>query len=97
MSHLHTLLLLSPSLPPCPPANPFAHIALLARVAFDPPRIDEDALRGLVDAEETLRKGSKSFEVAKLAFGREMRIGLVAVYAWCRVTVRRLGSQEVAY
>jgi len=90
VSHLHVLLLLDPSLPPSPPFDPLAHIALLARVAFDPPLVDEDALRGLVDAEDTLRKGSKSFEVAKLAFGREMRIGLVAVYAWCRVTVSSL-------
>ncbi len=88
ISHLHTLLLLSPALPTCPPMNPFAHIVLLARVASDPPAIDVDALRGLVEAEETLRKGSKSFGVAKLAFGREMRIGLVAIYAWSRVTVR---------
>jgi 15-cis-phytoene synthase/lycopene beta-cyclase len=43
-------------------------------------------LDALVSAQETLRKGSKSFDVAKLAFGREMRIGLVAIYAWCRVT-----------
>lgn len=50
--------------------------------------MDLALLQGLADAEETLRQGSKSFEVAKLAFGREMRIGLVAVYAWCRVTVR---------
>ena len=87
LTHLHTLLLLHPTLPPCPPINPLAHIALLARVAFDPPEIDEDHVLGLVEAEETLRRGSKSFELAKLAFTREMRIGLVAIYAWCRVTV----------
>ena len=47
-------------------------------------------LQAFVEAEVTLRKGSKSFSVAKLAFGREMRMGLVAVYAWCRVTVSSL-------
>ena len=87
ISHLHTLLILSPILPPCPPANPLAHIALLARVAFDRPLMDARLLEALVTAEETLRKGSKSFEVAKLAFGREIRIGLIAMYSWCRVTV----------
>jgi 15-cis-phytoene synthase/lycopene beta-cyclase len=54
--------------------------------------IDAGLLYGLQLAEDTLKKGSKSFEVAKLAFGREMRIGLVAVYAWCRVTVSRLSE-----
>ncbi|ORY28280.1 Squalene/phytoene synthase-domain-containing protein [Naematelia encephala] len=49
-------------------------------------QVDAYMLRGLIEAEKTLRKGSKSFEVAKLAFGREMRIGLVAIYSWCRVT-----------
>lgn len=87
ITHLHALLILSPELPPCPPLNPIAHIILLARVALDPPYIDAELVTALHDAEETLRKGSKSFTVAKLAFGREMRIGLIAVYAWCRVTV----------
>lgn len=86
ISHLHTLLLLSPTLPPCPPLHPARHIALLFRVALSPPPIDRRMLDALVSAQETLRKGSKSFDVAKLAFGREMRIGLVAIYAWCRVT-----------
>jgi hypothetical protein len=86
-SHLHTLQLLCPSLPVCPPRNPIRHIATLFAIALDPPEVDLALLQGLADAEETLRQGSKSFEVAKLAFGREMRIGLVAVYAWCRVTV----------
>jgi 15-cis-phytoene synthase/lycopene beta-cyclase len=72
--------------------NPAKHIALLALVAMNPPELDVLALQGLKDAEETLRKGSKSFEIAKLAFGREMRIGLVAVYAWCRVTVSTAGN-----
>ena len=87
ITHLHSLLLLSPDLPPCPPLNPVSHIALLIRVALDPPPIDADLILALQDAEETLRKGSKSFDTAKLAFGREMRVGLVAIYAWCRVTV----------
>ncbi|WVW82877.1 hypothetical protein I302_104889 [Kwoniella bestiolae CBS 10118] len=86
ISHLHTLLLLSPHLPPCPPSNPISHIKLLAEVAFNPPKMDQRILVGLKEAEQTLKRGSKSFEVAKLAFGREMRIGLVVVYAWCRVT-----------
>lgn len=60
---------------------------MLARIAFDPPSIDSETLEGLHHAEETLKAGSKSFDVAKLAFGREMRIGLVAIYAWCRMTV----------
>jgi 15-cis-phytoene synthase/lycopene beta-cyclase len=59
---------------------------LLAQIAFNPPLIPEDTLIGLSHAEETLREGSKSFDVAKLAFGREMRIAL-AVYARCRMTV----------
>jgi 15-cis-phytoene synthase/lycopene beta-cyclase len=80
-------MVLSPELPPCPPSNLAAHIQLLARIAFNPPAIDEETLMGLIHAEKTLKKGSKSFDVAKLAFGREMRIGLVAVYAWCRMTV----------
>lgn len=90
ISHLHALLVLSPDLPPCPPSNLVAHIGLLAQVAFNPPAIPEDTLIGLTHAEETLREGSKSFDVAKLAFGREMRIALVAVYAWCRMTVGSL-------
>lgn len=60
---------------------------MLYRASMDTPLVNTRALRALVSAEETLRKGSKSFDVAKLAFGREMRIGLVAIYAWCRVTV----------
>jgi 15-cis-phytoene synthase/lycopene beta-cyclase len=87
-------MVLSPDLPPCPPANLVKHIRLLATIAFDPPSIPEDTLMGLVHAEETLKVGSKSFDVAKLAFGREMRIPLVAVYAWCRMTVSRM---TVAY
>ncbi len=93
IAHLHTLLLLSPQLPPSPPANPITHIALLARVALNPPEIDMKLLEALSLAEETLKKGSKSFNVAKLAFGREMRIGLIAMYAWCRVTVSLAKSQ----
>ncbi|WVF71972.1 hypothetical protein IAT40_006782 [Kwoniella sp. CBS 6097] len=86
ISHLHTLLLLCPKLPPCPPSNPLRHIKLLAEVAFSPPLIDRRMLHALIEGEKTLRKGSKSFDVAKLAFGREMRLGLVVIYAWCRVT-----------
>ena len=81
------MLLLSPELPPSPPANFFKHMLLLARVAFRPPKVDANILLGLEWAEHTLRVGSKSFETAKLAFGREMRIGLIAIYAWSRVTV----------
>jgi 15-cis-phytoene synthase/lycopene beta-cyclase len=91
LSHLHTLLLLSPEFAPCPPLSVPGHIVLLGRAGFNPPRIDAKLLDGLKLAEDTLRKGSKSFEVAKLAFGREMRIGLVAIYAWCRVTVSLAG------
>lgn len=87
ITHLHALLLLCPNLPACPPANPIKHIAMLYRAAMDTPLVNVRALQALLSAEDTLRKGSKSFDVAKLAFGREMRIGLVAVYAWCRVTV----------
>ncbi|WWC89764.1 uncharacterized protein L201_004690 [Kwoniella dendrophila CBS 6074] len=86
ISHLHTILILSPDLPPCPPKNPISHIMLLAKVAFNPPKIDQRILIGLKVAERILKKGSSSFEVAKLAFSREMRLGLVVVYAWCRVT-----------
>ncbi|KAK4687048.1 15-cis-phytoene synthase / lycopene beta-cyclase, partial [Tremellales sp. Uapishka_1] len=86
ISHLHTLLILAPELPPCPPLNPLSHIVLLAKIALHPPEIDRETLTALASAEETLKRGSKSFEVAKLGFGREMRIGLVAIYAWCRVT-----------
>ena len=89
ITHLHALLILSSDLPPCPPLNPVSHIILLASVALDPPPIDAYLILALQDAEETLRKGSKSFDTAKLAFGREMRVGLVAIYAWCRVTVSR--------
>jgi 15-cis-phytoene synthase/lycopene beta-cyclase len=80
-------MLLSPELPPCPSYNPLKHVQELGQAAIYPPPIDADLIDALRDAEETLRKGSKSFEVAKLAFGREMRLGLVAIYAWCRVTV----------
>ncbi|WRT67324.1 uncharacterized protein IL334_004294 [Kwoniella shivajii] len=86
ITHLHTLLLLCPELPPCPPSNPISHIALLAKVALNRPKVDKRVLTGLQEAEKTLKKGSSSFSVAKLAFGREMRIGLVVIYAWCRVT-----------
>jgi 15-cis-phytoene synthase/lycopene beta-cyclase len=88
-------MVLAPSIQPCPPANFAEHIAVLARIAFDPPEIDLMTLRGLQHAEDTLRKGSKSFDVAKLAFGREMRIGLVAIYAWCRMTVSH--RKEVSF
>jgi 15-cis-phytoene synthase/lycopene beta-cyclase len=87
ITHLHTLILLSPELPPCPPYNPIGHVSVLGQAALWPPPLDAALIEALRDAEETLRKGSKSFEVAKLAFGREMRLGLVAIYAWCRVTV----------
>lgn len=91
ISHLHTLLLLSP--PPyypsrCPPRNPIRHITLLARLAIDPPPVDAGVLVALRASEETLRRGSKSFTLAKVGWQREMRCGLVAVYGWCRVTVR---------
>jgi 15-cis-phytoene synthase/lycopene beta-cyclase len=90
ISHLHTLLLLSP--PPyypsrCPPRNPIKHIILLSRLALDPPEVDVGVLAALVGSEETLRRGSKSFTLAKLGWQREIRCGLVAVYGWCRVTV----------
>ena len=81
-------MLLSPDLPVCPSRDPIKHIYMLYEIALNPPMVDARLVRGLIDAEETLRIGSKSFQVAKLAFGREMRIGLVAIYAWCRVTVR---------
>lgn len=87
VSHIHAILLLAPNLPACPPRLVIPHIRLLFDVALYPPPLDKKLLQGLIQAEETLRKGSKSFQVAKLAFGREMRIALVAVYAWCRVTV----------
>lgn len=64
-------------------------------MGFNPPPIDAGLLHGLRLAEDTLRKGSKSFEVAKLAFGREIRIGLVAIYAWCRVTVSSLSKEMI--
>lgn len=87
VSHIHTILMLAPHLPACPPRAVLAHIRLLFEVALDPPELDVRLLEGLARAEQTLKKGSKSFDVAKLAFGREMRMALVAVYAWCRVTV----------
>jgi 15-cis-phytoene synthase/lycopene beta-cyclase len=90
ITHIHALLLLSPDHPACPPKNPLKHVVVLGEVAIWPPAIDADLLEALRDAEATLKKGSKSFEVAKLAFGREMRLGLIAVYAWCRVTVSQL-------
>ncbi|RXK36228.1 hypothetical protein M231_06498 [Tremella mesenterica] len=86
VSHLHTLLLLCPTLPPCPPASIIEHIKILNRVALSRPKIDIHMLSDLALAEQTLKRGSKSFEVAKMAFGREMRIPLVAIYAWARVT-----------
>lgn len=94
ITHLHTILVLSPECPPCPPKSLYGHIKLLAKVALYPPPIDHRMLVAIADAEETLRKGSKSFSVAKLAFGRELRIGLVAVYAWCRVTDDLIDSPD---
>jgi 15-cis-phytoene synthase/lycopene beta-cyclase len=90
ISHLHTLLLLAP--PPyypsrCPPRNPIRHIILLSNLVLDPPTIDVGVLQALCASEETLRKGSKSFTLAKLGWEREIRCGLVAVYGWCRITV----------
>lgn len=90
ISHLHTLLFLAP--PPyyssrCPPKNPVRHIILLSRLVLDPPDVDAGVLHALCASEETLRKGSKSFTLAKLGWEREIRCGLVAVYGWCRITV----------
>lgn len=89
VSHLHLLLFLCPprNTPRHPPSGFFAHIALLAQLALNPPEVDAGVLLALQDGEETLRKGSKSFAVAKYGWGREMRSALVAVYGWCRVTV----------
>ena len=91
-------MILHPAYPPCPPLNPITHIKRLAQMVIVDKglEIDGDVLDGLTDAEETLRKGSKSFQVATLAFGREMRIPLVAIYAWCRVTVRLLGIPQLS-
>ncbi|KAL7424199.1 hypothetical protein Q5752_001785 [Cryptotrichosporon argae] len=95
IAHLHALQLIAAAapasadnaaLPACPPANLVGHCAVLARLTIHPPEVDERTLDALVRAEDTLKKGSKSFDLAKLAFGREIRIGLVGVYAWCRVT-----------
>ena len=87
ISTIHTILILDHKSPPCPPANPIHHVALLAKVAFDPPLLPSGMLRTINQAEAKLEKGSKSFHLAKLAFGRELRLGLVCMYAWCRVTV----------
>ncbi len=89
ISHLHILLVLAPPAltSPCPPSNPIRHIALLTRLVLHPPLVDAEMVLALKSGEETLRKGSKSFDVAKLLWGREMRVGLIAVYGWCRVTV----------
>lgn len=90
ISHLHSLLLLAPPAyypSRCPPGNPVQHIILLSRLALDPPVVDVGVLAALVGSEETLRRGSKSFTLAKLGWQREIRCGLVAVYGWCRVTV----------
>ena len=93
ISHLHFLLLLAPPptegstpTPRCPPANPIRHITLLTRLALSPPTIPRQLLVSLESSEATLKAGSKSFSVAKLGWGREMRCGLIAVYGWCRVT-----------
>ena len=94
ISHLHFLLLLAPPptegsitpTPRCPPANPIRHIILLTRLALSPPPIPRQLLVSLESSEGTLKAGSKSFSVAKLGWGREMRCGLIAVYGWCRVT-----------
>jgi 15-cis-phytoene synthase/lycopene beta-cyclase len=93
ISHLHFLLLLAPPstggstpTPRCPPANPIRHITLLTRLALSPPPIPRQLLVSLESSEATLKAGSKSFSVAKLGWGREMRCGLIAVYGWCRVT-----------
>ena len=82
------LQVLSTVLPPCPPTSPIAHVVLLFKVALNPPPVEWCVIEGLVESEETLRRGSKSFDVAKLAWIREMRVALIAVYGWCRVTVR---------
>ncbi|KAJ9101701.1 hypothetical protein QFC21_003039 [Naganishia friedmannii] len=90
ISHLHHLLLFA--VPPdchphrCPPKNPLLHIIVLALLALDRPAQDEGVLQALYLSEETLRKGSKSFTLAKLGWEREIRCGLVAVYGWCRIT-----------
>lgn len=55
-------------------------------LALEPPTVDEGVLQALCLSEDTLRKGSKSFTLAKLGWGREIRCGLVAVYGWCRIT-----------
>ncbi|EIW70021.1 hypothetical protein TREMEDRAFT_61785 [Tremella mesenterica DSM 1558] len=68
------------------PLEIIEHIKILNRVALSRPKIDIHMLSDLALAEQILKRGSKSFEVAKMAFGREMRIPLVAIYAWARVT-----------
>ncbi|TXT09810.1 uncharacterized protein COLE_03744 [Cutaneotrichosporon oleaginosum] len=82
VAHVHVLLLLSPSLPPTPPANLVGHITLLARVVAIPPMTDTRVLLALREAPPL----PPPLRLAALAVPRELRIALTAVYWWYATT-----------
>ncbi|BEI81698.1 hypothetical protein CcaverHIS002_0208580 [Cutaneotrichosporon cavernicola] len=78
VAHIHALLVLSPTLPPAPPASLSGHLRLLVRVVANPPELDKRVLLLLQDAPPLPR----AFRLAALAAPRELRIALTAVNWW---------------
>ncbi|KAL1411091.1 hypothetical protein Q8F55_002041 [Vanrija albida] len=93
VAHLHALLVLSPSLPPCPPDDIKDHCKLLLSVAIHPPAVDTRLLHNLTEVERSLDGNVRAWI---LAFPREMHIPLVAIAGWCRVTRRLVTDPKAA-
>lgn len=93
LAHLHTLLILSPTLPPCPPDDIGDHCKVLLGVANRPPAVDARLLHSLTEVERFLDADIRRWI---LAFPREMHIPLVAIAGWCRVTRRLVTHPKAA-
>lgn len=88
-AHVHTLLILVPDLPPCPPRNPIKHLQLVLHCIMNPPEVDARLLSSLVNAEDGVDFNGGTvvnFCIVKRAFPRELVIPVIAVYAWRRAT-----------
>lgn len=88
-AHVHTLLILVPDLPPCPPRNPIKHLRLIIHCVMYPPEVDARLISSLAAAENERDLDSGhvvKYRIVKRSFPRELVIPLLAVYAWRRVT-----------
>lgn len=88
-AHVHTLLILVPDLPPCPPRNPVKHLRLVLRCVLDPPEVDARLISSLLTAGDGVDFSGGNivnFNLVRRAFPRELVIPIIAVYAWRSVT-----------